>query len=82
MQAGIGRGTTAGLVGLAALLATPAFAASDADLQRRIEARLAKAGFDQRADIKVDVESGVARLTGITLRYADLREADGWPART
>jgi len=76
MQAGIGRGTTAGLVCLAALLATPLFAASDADLQRRIEARLAKAGFEQRADIKVEVESGVARLTGITLAYADLRKAE------
>jgi osmotically-inducible protein OsmY len=76
MQAGIGRGTTAGLVCLAALLATPAFAASDADLQRRIEARLAKAGFEQRADIQVEVDSGVARLTGITLAYADLREAE------
>jgi osmotically-inducible protein OsmY len=61
---------------LAALLATPAFAASDADLQRRIENRLVKAGFQKRADIEVGVESGVARLTGITLSYADLREAE------
>jgi osmotically-inducible protein OsmY len=76
MQAGIGRGTTAVLVGLAALLAAPAFAASDADLERRIEARLAKAGFERRADVQVEVESGVARLSGITLRYADLREAE------
>ncbi len=76
MMAGIGRGTTAGLVCLATLLATPAFAASDGDLQRRIEARLAKAGFEQRADIQVEVDSGVARLTGITLAYADLREAE------
>jgi osmotically-inducible protein OsmY len=64
------------LLGLtASFLAAPAFA-SDAGLQRRIEQRLAKAGFTQRADIRVDVESGVARLTGITLRYADLREAE------
>jgi osmotically-inducible protein OsmY len=76
MQAGIGRVTTAVVVGLGALLAAPAFAASDADLQRRIEARLAKAGFELRADIEVEVESGVARLTGITLAYADLREAE------
>lgn len=76
MQAGIGRVTTAVVVGLGALLAAPAFAASDADLQRRIEARLAKAGFEQRADIQVGVESGVARLTGITLAYADLRAAE------
>jgi osmotically-inducible protein OsmY len=33
-------------------------------------------GFEQRADIKVEVESGVARLTGITLAYADLREVE------
>ena len=76
MQAGIGRVTMAVVVGLGALLAAPAFAASDADLQRRIEARLAKAGFEQRADIQVGVESGVARLTGITLAYADLRLAE------
>ena len=76
MQAGIGRGTKAGLVCLATLLAAPAFAATDVELQRRIEARLAKAGFEQRADIEVEVESGVARLTGITLAYADLREAE------
>jgi len=75
MQAGIGR-SAAGLVCLAALLASPAFAASDADLQHRIEVRLAKAGFEQRADIQVGVESGVARLTGITLTYADLRAAE------
>ena len=76
MQTSIGRLTTAAVVGLGFLLATPAFAASDADLQRRIEARLVKAGFELRADIEVEVESGVARLTGITLRYADLREAE------
>jgi osmotically-inducible protein OsmY len=76
MQTGIGRSTTAGLVCLAALLAAPAFAASDAELQRRIEARLAKAGFEQRADIQVSVETGVARLSGITLTYADLRQAE------
>jgi osmotically-inducible protein OsmY len=72
-----GRDGTAFVLGLAvSLLAAPAFASSDTDLQRRIEARLAKAGFAQRADIKVDVESGVARLSGITLRYVDLREAE------
>jgi osmotically-inducible protein OsmY len=76
MQTGLGRSTAAGLACLAALFATPAFAASDVDLQRRIEARLLKAGFEQRADIQVGVETGVARLTGITLTYADLREAE------
>jgi osmotically-inducible protein OsmY len=76
MHSGTGRSTKAGLVCLAALLAAPAFAGGDADLQRRIEARLVKAGFQQRADIQVGVESGVARLTGITLTYADLRQAE------
>ncbi|MFI5170729.1 MAG: BON domain-containing protein, partial [Vicinamibacterales bacterium] len=59
-----------------ALAGTPALAASDAQLARRIEGRLTKAGFDQRGDIAVDVESGTARLTGIVLRWADVREAD------
>jgi osmotically-inducible protein OsmY len=57
-------------------LASPTFAASDADLQRKIEKRLEKAGFDRKAEVKVDVESGVARLTGFTLRWADLRAAE------
>jgi osmotically-inducible protein OsmY len=70
-------GGVAVLLGLLALLAAaPALAVSDADLQRRIEKRLTKAGFDQKADVAVDVESGVARLTGITLRWSDLREAE------
>jgi osmotically-inducible protein OsmY len=66
------------LVGLAAwFVAAPAFAArGDADLQRKIEKRLAKAGFDQKGDIQVEVESGVARLSGFTLRFLDLREAE------
>lgn len=70
------RAARAVLVCLLVSPAPPAFAASDAQLARRIEERLAEAGFQQRADIKVDVESGVARLTGIVLRWADLREAD------
>jgi osmotically-inducible protein OsmY len=77
MHAGRARSRVAPLAGaIALLLAAPAFAASDADLQRKIERRLAKAGFEQRADIQVEVESGVARLSGITLRYLDLREAE------
>jgi len=77
MRARGGRGGWAALVGLAALaLAAPAFAATDAEVQRRVEKRLAKAGFDRRADIEVEVDSGVVRLSGITVRYLDLREAD------
>lgn len=64
------------LAGFLAALAGPARAQSDAQLARRIEERLAKAGFEQRADIRVDVESGIARLTGIVLFWADIREAD------
>jgi osmotically-inducible protein OsmY len=65
------------LVGVAAaVLAVPLLAATDVDVQRKIERRLAKAGFGQRADVRVEVEGGVARLTGITLRYLDLREAE------
>jgi osmotically-inducible protein OsmY len=60
----------------ASALAAPALAANDAQLAHRIEGRLAKAGFEQKGDVKVDVESGVARLTGIVLRWADLREAE------
>lgn len=70
------RAGQAALVGLLATLALPAFAASDAQLARRIEVRLHKAGFDMRGDIEVDVESGIARLRGIVLRWVDVREAD------
>jgi osmotically-inducible protein OsmY len=69
-------GGTALLALATVLLATPVVASSDSDLQRRVEQRLAKAGFDQRADIRVEVETGVVRLHGITVRYPDLREAD------
>jgi len=70
------RTSQAALVGWILALAVEALAATDAQLARKIEARLVKAGFDQRGDMKVDVESGVGRLTGIVLRWADVREAD------
>jgi osmotically-inducible protein OsmY len=77
MRARLGRDGSRALVGLALLaLAAPVLAASDAELERRVERRLAQAGFDKRADIHVQVDTGVVRLTGITLRYPDLREAD------
>jgi len=68
---------SAGLLGLALLLGGPAVARADADadVQKRIEARLARAGFAAKADIQVAVHAGVVRLTGIALRYADAREA-------
>jgi len=77
MRARVGRDGGRALVALAALLlAAPVLAASDAEVQRRVEQRLAKAGFDKRADIKVEVDTGVVRLSGITVRYPDLREAE------
>ncbi len=77
MRARLGRDGRTALLGLALLAAAaPLVAGSDADLQRRVEQRQAKAGFDKRADIHVQVEDGVVRLTGITVRYPDLREAD------
>jgi osmotically-inducible protein OsmY len=77
MRSRLGRGGTAALLGLAVLaLAAPVLAFSDAEVRRRVEERLAKAGFEKRADIHVEVEDGVVRLTGITVRYPDLREAD------
>jgi osmotically-inducible protein OsmY len=77
MRARGGQGGRAALVGLASLLlAAPVLAASDAEVQRRVEQRLAKAGLDRRADIRVEVDTGVVRLSGITVRYLDLREAE------
>jgi len=78
MGARVGRGGWTALGVLAAMLlgAPVLVAASDADLQRRVEQRLSKAGFDQRADIRVEVDTGVVRLRGITVRYPDLREAE------
>jgi osmotically-inducible protein OsmY len=77
MRARLGGGGRTALLGLALLaVAAPALAASDAEVQRRVEQRLFRAGFDKRADIRVEVDSGVVRLTGITVRYPDLREAD------
>jgi osmotically-inducible protein OsmY len=64
------------MAGAALLAAASAFAGTDTEILRRIEERLAKAGLDQRAQIAVSVREGVARLDGVTLRYADLREAD------
>ena len=60
---------------LAAGLAAPALA-DDADLQRRVEARLASAGLEQKADIHVNVDGGVVKLTGLAISYLDYRKAD------
>jgi osmotically-inducible protein OsmY len=77
MGARVARGRwTAPAVLAAVLLAAPVLSASDADLQRRVEQRLSKAGLDRRADIRVEVDTGVVRLHGITVRYPDFREAE------
>jgi osmotically-inducible protein OsmY len=57
----------------AALLAIPALAASDAEIQKKIEARLAKAGLDQCAEIHIEVENGVVHLSGLALSITDAR---------
>jgi osmotically-inducible protein OsmY len=50
------------------LLAGPAWA-DDAKIQRKIEERLAKAGLDSSADVKVTVKDGTARLDGAVMGY-------------
>ena len=64
-----------GAVVLAGGLAAPVIA-DDADLQHRVEARLASAGLEQKADIHVAVDSGVVKLTGLAVSYLDFRKAD------
>ena len=70
------RGFLPGLVAAGALVAFPAFAKEDADVQKRIEARLAEAKLDQGADIQVEVKDGVATLRGITLSLPDRLRAE------
>jgi len=77
MEAGMSRAGRVAVLGLAAaLVAAPAPAASDAEVKSRVEERLAKAGLAQNADIRVSVEDGVVRLTGVAVRYADFRDAE------
>ncbi len=66
---------SAGCLLLGSLCAAPALA-GDADVQKRIEQRLASAGLDQKADIHVTVDGGVARLSGLAVSYLDYRKAD------
>jgi osmotically-inducible protein OsmY len=58
-----------------ALWVAPAFA-GDADIQKSIEERFAKAGLDQSSGITVQVENGVVRLKGVALSLADARDAE------
>jgi osmotically-inducible protein OsmY len=66
----------AAAAGLLLVATLPARAADDATVQRKIEARLAKAGLDKNSDIQVSVNDGVASLTGITLSLVDRRRAE------
>jgi hyperosmotically inducible protein len=50
------------------LLAAP-LRADDAKSKRKIEERLAKAGLDSSADVKVTVTDGTARLEGVVMGY-------------
>src|SRR5262245_31788653 len=50
--------------------------ADDAPVQRKIEARLAKAGLDKTGNVQVEVHEGVASLTGITLTLHDRVRAE------
>jgi len=67
----------AGLSGLlgALLIAAPALA-SDADLQKRVEDRLAKAGLEQKGSIQVAVTDGAVTLDGFTLTVDARRDAE------
>jgi len=74
---GPGSGIRNGLAGLAlvALLGATAWA-GDADVQRRIEDRLAKEGLDRATSIVVHVDDGVVHLTGLAVNLGDSREAE------
>jgi hyperosmotically inducible protein len=57
------------------LIAAPALA-SDADLQKRVEDRLAKAGLEQRGSVQVSVKDGAVTLDGFTLTVDARRDAE------
>ncbi len=70
-------GRRVGLSGLlgALLIAAPAMA-SDDDLQKRVEDRLARAGLEERGDVQVSVRDGVVTLEGFTLTVDARRDAE------
>jgi hyperosmotically inducible periplasmic protein len=57
------------------LLAAPTFA-SDADLQKRVEDRLSKAGLAERGNVQVSVKDGVVTLDGFALTVDARRDAE------
>jgi hyperosmotically inducible protein len=50
--------------------------AGDVDLQKRVEARLAKAGLGERGDVQVAVKDGGVTLTGFTTTVDARRDAE------
>jgi len=75
MRSRAGLGKTLGTLVCAVLLAVPAVAATDASIQARIQARLARAKLDADTHIRATVDHGVARLTGTTPSLVDSRTA-------
>ena len=71
-----GRAGLAGLLGAGALLLAAPALASDADLQRRVQDRLARAGLEERGDVQVTVRDGVVTLEGFTLTVDARRDAE------
>ena len=69
-------GWTMGILVCAMLLAVPARAATDAEIQANIQARLAQANLDANAHIQVKVENRVARLSGTAPSLVDSRTAE------
>jgi hyperosmotically inducible protein len=61
---------------LGALLIAVPVMASDADLQKRVEDRLARAGIEERGDVQVSVRDGVVTLEGFTLTVDARRDAE------
>jgi hyperosmotically inducible protein len=68
-------GWTLGILACAALLAAPAWAATDASIQAQIQARLAAAKLNPDTHVQVSVEHGIASLTGTTPTLVDSRTA-------
>jgi osmotically-inducible protein OsmY len=77
MQGDQGRRIATGLLAaaLGVVLAVPVFA-GDADIQKRIEGRLAKAGLDHSTNVAVHVDEGVVHLTGLAVSLEDARAVE------
>ena len=65
-----------GLLGAGALLVAAPAMANDADVQKRVEGRLSKAGIEKRGDVQVSVKDGVVTLDGFTLTVDARRDAE------